>query len=254
MGEEPIGAKAAAIYILRDYKDDKEDTLLNEVGINSPTGGLMERHRYPRTPHVPTSPGATKDDKIIKDMSYFVGQRVVITKKMDGECTTIYPDGYIHARSLEKPLKDESYSWIKRIAVGFCKYIPPYMRLCGENLYWEHRLYYPKTPFFLAFGMISTEGVGEDKGYCESWRFVENFCEQCGIPTVPVLFRGIFDEELLTRQWVDTQKDEGWVIRLEDSFPVVDFDKSVAKWVRENHVPAGTSHWKSQKKTRNGMG
>ena len=61
----------------------------------------MDRIKYPRTPHFPWSPGATDDDKILQDLSVFDKQPVVITEKMDGENTTIYADGYIHARSLD---------------------------------------------------------------------------------------------------------------------------------------------------------
>ena len=54
--------------------------------------------KYPRTPHLPTSPGLTNDDRIIKDLSLLERSQVVITEKMDGENTTISRD-YIHARS-----------------------------------------------------------------------------------------------------------------------------------------------------------
>jgi len=42
--------------------------------------------KYPRTVHLPFSPGATNDDKIICNMDSFVGKEIVITEKMDGEC------------------------------------------------------------------------------------------------------------------------------------------------------------------------
>lgn len=45
----------------------------------------MEKYKYPRTRHLPSSPGATSDDKFISDFSGFKGKKVVITEKMDGE-------------------------------------------------------------------------------------------------------------------------------------------------------------------------
>ena len=54
------------------------------------------RIKYPRTPHLPWSLGATNDDVKQRDLSHFVGKQVVVTEKMDGENTTLYND-YIHA-------------------------------------------------------------------------------------------------------------------------------------------------------------
>lgn len=45
----------------------------------------MEKRKYPRTPHLPWSPGATSDDKYIQDLNSFKGRKIVITEKMDGE-------------------------------------------------------------------------------------------------------------------------------------------------------------------------
>jgi hypothetical protein len=56
--------------------------------------------RYPRTPHLPWSPGATPDDVRAGDLSGLLGREVVVTEKPDGENTTLYADG-VHARSLD---------------------------------------------------------------------------------------------------------------------------------------------------------
>jgi hypothetical protein len=45
---------------------------------------------------------------------------------------------------------------------------------------------------------------------------------------------------------IDTEKQEGYVVRLAASFKFEDFAKSVAKWVRKNHVTT-TNHWKLEK-------
>lgn len=58
------------------------------------------RTHYPRTPHLPWSPGASADDVRVADLSGFAGIEVVVTEKLDGENTTLYPDG-LHARSLD---------------------------------------------------------------------------------------------------------------------------------------------------------
>jgi len=39
--------------------------------------------KYPRTYHLPDSPGRTSDDKVIQDISPFLNQLHVVTEKMD---------------------------------------------------------------------------------------------------------------------------------------------------------------------------
>ena len=41
---------------------------------------------------------------------------------------------------------------------------------------------------------------------------------------------------------LDTDIEEGIVVRLADSFMMEDFNKSCVKWVRENHVQTD-EHW-----------
>ena len=75
-------------------------------------------YKYPRTPHLPFSPGGTKDDRRLRDINCFVGKEVVVTEKMDGENTSIYRD-YYHARSINSittnSLKCRHRSLISRI-------------------------------------------------------------------------------------------------------------------------------------------
>src|SRR5215212_7134666 len=58
--------------------------------------------KYPRTYHLPWSPGfhTAPDDMMMMDLTKFYRSGIVATLKMDGENTTLYSDGYIHARSL----------------------------------------------------------------------------------------------------------------------------------------------------------
>jgi len=61
----------------------------------------MNNDKYPRTYHLPYSPGATKDDKKLQAgwFDNFAGQEIVITSKLDGEnthflhrmCTLVHP-------------------------------------------------------------------------------------------------------------------------------------------------------------------
>ena len=78
------------------------------------------RTHYPRTPHLPWSPGATSDDVRVGDLSGLTGRDVVVTEKLDGENTTLYRDG-LHARSLDSG-HHPSRAWVKalhgRVAQG----------------------------------------------------------------------------------------------------------------------------------------
>ena len=42
--------------------------------------------KYPRTSHLPWSLGSTDDDKMLQSVDHFIGQEVVVTVKLDGEC------------------------------------------------------------------------------------------------------------------------------------------------------------------------
>ena len=88
--------------------------------------------------------------------------------------------------------------------------------------------------------------IWNEKNECLSWDETEEWCNLLGLTLVPVLWRGTFDENFLRNYKLDTEKHEGYVIRLADSFNFEDFDTSVAKWVRENHVQT-SEHWMNKK-------
>lgn len=72
---------------------------------------MTQRYKYPRTMHLPWSPGWTKDDRVLQTTEHFVGQEVVVTEKMDGENTTLARD-YTHARSVSSS-NHVSRHWLK---------------------------------------------------------------------------------------------------------------------------------------------
>ena len=86
------------------------------------------RYKYPRTIHLPWSPGVSSDDIRIFDMSHFEGHEVVVTEKMDGENTSIYRDG-THARSIGSR-HHLSRDWVKALQGQISYDIPADWRLC----------------------------------------------------------------------------------------------------------------------------
>ena len=206
------------------------------------------RTRYPRTPHLPWSPGATSDDVRVSNLSGFIGQEVVVTEKMDGENTTL-GRSYTHARSLDSA-HHVSRSWVKALHGRIAAHIPEGWRVCGENLYARHSVPYDTLPaYFLAFN------IWDDTHTCLSRDDTVAWCERVGVPVAPVLYRGPFDERALRALRVDTRTCEGFVVRLARAFHRDDFRQSLAKWVRRGHVTDTSGvHWMHRTIEPNGLG
>lgn len=203
-------------------------------------------HKYPRTPHHPTSPGIASDDKVASDLTLLEGAEVVITEKMDGENTTLYRDGF-HARSLDSGFHP-SRSWLAAFHAGLCHTIPKGWRVCGENLFARHSIAYTNLPsYFLAYSVWE-----EDR--CHSCADTEAWLAQRGMDMVPVLYRGLFLPTTLSEvvRSLDRSRQEGCVIRRATSFAAKDFSRSVVKWVRAGHVQTD-QHWTKTPLVRNGL-
>lgn len=76
--------------------------------------------------------------------------------------------------------------------------------------------------------------------------------KEIGIIPVKELYRGIYDEDIIKSIKINEDTQEGYVIRLTDSFKYSDFDISLAKYVRKNHVVTDT-HWMNNKVKTNGI-
>lgn len=200
------------------------------------------RMKYPKTMHLPWSRSYTDDDKILRNTDHFAGKEVVITEKMDGENTTLYAD-FMHARSLDS--KDHSSRhYVKTLHGGIRYLIPEGYRLCGENVYAKHSIGYTSLPgYFMLFS------VWNERNMCLSWDETEEWATRLGVPHVPVLYRGIWSEAAAkacyTKQSRCGGEQEGYVVRLASAFAYDDFKRSVAKFVRKNHVQTD-EHWLSK--------
>jgi hypothetical protein len=198
----------------------------------------MDLVKYPKTMHLPWSPGISRDDKVLHNTDCFKGKEVVVTVKMDGENTTIY-ENYIHSRSIDSK-NHWSRDYVKGLQ-GRIGYLLSYnhIRICGENLYAKHTIHYKNiTSYFMVFSIW-------EKDTCLSWDKTVSLCESINIETVPVLYRGIWDEKLiksLYKQNYNGDECEGYVVRLADSFNLDNFSNSIAKYVRKNHVQTD-EHW-----------
>ncbi len=202
--------------------------------------------KYPRTLHLPWSPGATSDDRVHRDLSGFEGEEVVVTEKMDGECTSLYPD-YYHARSLDSN-SHPSQSWARNFHAGMKHNIPPGWRICAENLYAQHSIPYFDLPsYLLAFS------IWDHNNTCLAWDEFLTFCQLFEIEPVPVLYRGPWDEAVIRAQFSRLHVSrEGYVVRVARKFQFAEFRRVVGKFVRKDHVQT-THHWKAQAVVPNGL-
>ena len=192
-----------------------------------------------RTYHLPFSYGRTEDDRVIPNCSQFEGKEVVVTVKMDGENTTGYSDGYIHARSLDSQ-NHPSRNWVKNFLSNKLFELPEDWRICGENLFAKHSIHYKSlASYFYVFS------IWENKNFCLSWDETVEWCKMLDLQIVPTLYRGIWNEQIIKNLYTPTmngEECEGFVVRLTDTFPYGNFRKSVAKFVRESHVRTN-QHW-----------
>lgn len=201
---------------------------------------MEQRTKYPRTYHLPFSKGLQSDDKLIETLHFFEGKEVVATLKMDGENTTFYPDEYMHARSIDSP-----YNWTRTVAKKIHSVIrhdiPKDYRLCLENCYAKHSIEYP--PNYLE-GYVYLLSVWNEKNESLSWDDTVLFAELLDLPLPKQVYRGVFDLNILKKisEQLDPSLEEGFVVRLTDSFSYENFSKSVTKYVREGHVQTD-EHW-----------
>ena len=198
-------------------------------------------YKYSRTPHLPISPGGTDDDKRLKDYSNFIGNDIVITEKMDGENSNLYPN-YFHARSKDSN-NHPSRNWIKGLHGSIKHLIPEGWRICMENCYAEHSLKYENLETY-AYVL----NIWNENNECLSFDETLEYCELLGLTHAPILYRGNFDYDKLVDviNNLDLNKQEGLVIRNTKLFHYNDFSKNYGKWVRERHVQTD-EHWMSKK-------
>lgn len=202
-------------------------------------GDFDERVKYGRTFHVTWSPGCAGDDKMHKTMAQFHGQETYVSQKRDGETTAMYTN-HFHARSLDSR-HHESRDWAKALWGRIRFEIPEGWRINGENMYAQHSIVYDDlTSYFEVFS------IWDEKNRRLPLDDQLEWCEILGLTHVPVVWRGIYDEDAIkalpvTLGW-DMSKIEGYVLSTVDAYHASQFRKFIAKYVRKNHVTTD-EHW-----------
>ncbi len=207
--------------------------------------------KYPRTYHFPWSPGCKNDDRML-DIDVFRewNHEVIISEKMDGENTSLYPSS-LHVRSLDYE-PHPSRSIIKSIHGSIAHNIPKGWRICCENLTAVHSIKYTNLKSYCNVINIW------DGDTCLGWDDTVTFSSILGLETVPVIWRGLWPHdyptlcELQLAEHIFVENKEGYVVRPSASFKFSDFNKVVGKYVRENHVQTD-EHWMKKPIEFNGL-
>ncbi len=194
--------------------------------------------KYPRTHHLPWSENINDDDRTVSNLDAFIGQRVIMTEKMDGENTTWYQD-YCHARSVDSR-NHPSRNWMKGAWAQRCGDIPEQWRVCLENLYAQHSIAYGELESY-----VMGFSIWNERNNCLGWDDTQMWFQLLDIVSVPVWYDGIWDEQAIKAIWKQKSRDEseGYVVRLADEIPYSQFRHKVAKFVRKDHVQPQAHHW-----------
>ena len=250
------------------FFDESVQKILGEGGV---LGYFTNKIKYSRTFHLPWSPGMNRDDRMMKDVSIYEGQEIVAFEKLDGENTSQYTD-YIHARSLDMS-PHPSRTLAKEIWAQRAYNIPKDWRVCGENLFAKHALYYcnePKTinvgthlqPEYKSFpggnaldDLFPVFSIWNERNRCLSWDETEEWIKLLDYSACPIYYKGIWSMDVIEKlnKFVEanSEKVEGYVIRLAREFHYSEFKMVTGKYVRKSHVQNNHGHWAQKAIIRN---
>lgn len=206
---------------------------------------MLNRYKFPRTPHHYLSPCKNSSDKYA-NKSALIGELVSISLKMDGENTTIYSDGFCHARSIDSS-RHSSRDWIKTFSRCISPFLEDGSRICGENLFAKHSIHYSNLEsYFYGFAVFNLNN------FCLSFAETKAEFEKLNIVMPKLLYEGIFSDEIVKEiaQSIDFSENEGFVIRAQKEFHYNEYSCNVLKFVRENHVQT-SSHWLQEQIVKN---
>jgi hypothetical protein len=205
--------------------------------------------KYPRSFHLPWSPGGTSDDKRLADVASLIGADLVITEKCDGSNLT-YTRTNVFSRSHAGPPAHPSFDLAKATHARIGHQLSAGLSLFCEYCYAVHSIEYQGLPdYSLVFGARD-----DVSGTWWDWDMVVAQAKDVGLPTVPLLFRGAVASEraleALTTELAAAPSAfggmrEGVVVRLAGEFSDAAFSRSLAKWVRKGHVQTD-DHWLHQ--------
>jgi len=227
------------------FGEENIQKILKKAGV---LDQFMKYVKFPRTYHLNFSENLQNDDRQHQDDHFFDGKEVVVSEKVDGECSSLYND-YMHARSIDSK-HHESRAWLKSLHGQIAQDIPQGFRICGENLYAKHSIHYLhlKSYFYVY-------SIWDENNCMLSWDETVDWCHLLGLEHVSVMYRGVWNKDKVQgvyRDYCSKSKDdvEGYVIRLPGRIFYKDYRISLGKFVRANHIRT-SSHWLEEEMIKN---
>lgn len=190
--------------------------------------------KYPRTPHLPSSPGATSDDKWAskETLAYLSsGIELTVSEKLDGGNLTFSRD-HFHGRSIDSG----THAWDTQARALWAEKrfdIPQGWRVNGESMLARRSVAYDNLP-----GVFIVFGIWDETNTLLDWDEMVEWAALLDLPVVPLLYRGT-DFQEATAIWArthDQETSEGFVVRDAARIAYEDFGSKVAKFVRADHV------------------
>ena len=189
--------------------------------------------RYPRTYHLPDSPGGT-DDTVQQDLSWLDGE-LVVTEKLDG-------GGLIFTRDAMygRPPDSGAHPWdrpAKALWAMTAYRIPDGWRVCGESMWVRRTIAYTDLP-----GVFIVFGIWDETDTLLGWDDTVDWAKRLELPVVPVLYRGgsLSEARAAWARRRDAETSEGYVVRSAGRIPAAEFPLRLLAWVRPQHVRSDT--------------
>ncbi|MBM2621259.1 RNA ligase family protein [Actinoplanes sp. LDG1-06] len=186
--------------------------------------------KYPRTFHLPDSPGATDDDKVQHDLTWLDGE-LVVTEKLDGGNLTFTRDA-MYGRSPDSGT--QPWDRPAKALWAMTSYrIPDDWRVCGESMWARRSIPYSDLP-----GVFIVFGIWDETDTLLGWDDTVDWAQRLELPVVPVLYRGgsLSEARAAWAAQREPETSEGFVVRAAGRIPADQFAVRVLKWVRSDHV------------------
>lgn len=210
--------------------------------------------KYPRTLHLPFSPGKGSDDKVMseKEFESFVGEEIIFSEKLDGSNVCLTKESCF-SRSHFGPPTHASFNGLKEFHKMVSSDLDPNLSVFAEWACAVHSIRYSILPSYLFIIGVRNDLTGEWWSYDE----VKVMSEWLRAPTVPMLLRGqVGDKAKLKKIILDLaslssiygKEREGVVISKVSGITADDSNRlcGVGKMVRAGHVQT-SEHWLTQK-------
>ena len=201
-------------------------------------------------PHTPYWPKTYELGRVNTKAEYFIGKEIVITEKIDGS-NVMLSGGRVYARSGEEA---NSHPWLGMTKKYHAWKLSNHtsLNVWGEDIYGVHSIEYDPVLRYATLRIFAS--MHHPPFQFDSWNDTENLAKHLDIPIVPMLYSG----KLKSTKSIDSLLEklhaqpsslggerEGMVIRLASGFHIDDFEKSVCKSVRPNHVQINAEHWRN---------